>query len=508
MADYSLPTGICELVDNALDQWGKTGKNNPLTVSVDIELDQQSIRIEDNGGGVALEDLAVLVRPGGTTGSGSEEQIGIFGVGSKRSVVFLGQHIQIITRVPKGKTHLVEYDDAWLADQNWHLTYYEVQDIPAGTTVVEVSKLRTKIEQSDLEALREHLSATYALILQDGRFKLRLNDGDVEPLLFDNWAFPPDYSPRRFSGPIFAEQDRIQLNAIAGLVNEEGSIAGEYGVYFYCNDRLISRALKTPDVGFVRGLAGAPHNVVSIVRVLVFLRGPAHWMPWNSSKSGINVSHRVFKAIQAFVMHSVENFADVSKRFHGDWPDKVFRHKTGKFVDETIDDFATIRRSFLPKLPAKRLNYSGTLHGINQTLVEKKPWTKGPIETDIAVDLLQKQKLEQKNRLSLILLDSSLEIAYKDYLVHESGKYYKDAELLELFASRHRVEQAIQSHVSFNRSLQKQLKYYHSLRNKLIHERVTAEISDREIEIFRKCVHRVQAKLFGIRWKSRHQVDE
>jgi hypothetical protein len=30
-------------------------------------------------------------------------------------------------------------------------------------------------------------------------------------------------------------------------------------VYFYCNDRLVARALKSFDVGFMKGYAGLPH---------------------------------------------------------------------------------------------------------------------------------------------------------------------------------------------------------------------------------------------------------
>jgi hypothetical protein len=198
IADYSLNTGICELVDNSIDQWTKCGRTQPLKVSLRIDADQQSIRVEDNAGGVAYDDLALLVTPGATSGTGSEEQIGVFGVGSKRAVVALGQQVRILTRVPRKKTHLVEYDDVWLEEDDWRLTVFEVTDILPGSTVVDISKLRAKIDARDVTALREHLGATYALLLGPGRVTLSLNDEPIEPRVFDNWAFPPEYSPRRF----------------------------------------------------------------------------------------------------------------------------------------------------------------------------------------------------------------------------------------------------------------------------------------------------------------------
>ncbi len=59
-----------------------------------------------------------------------------------------------------------------------------------------------------------------------------------------------------------------------GLTRESSPAAGEYGVYFYCNDRLVARAKKTMEVGFTKGLAGLPHPKVSLTRGLVKASGP------------------------------------------------------------------------------------------------------------------------------------------------------------------------------------------------------------------------------------------
>src|SRR5260221_204570 len=94
IADYSLRTGICELVDNAIDQWTRDGRSGSLAIKVAIELDQQSIRVEDDSGGLEKAELNLLVTPGGGAGTGGEESIGIFGVGTRRAVVALAQQVQ------------------------------------------------------------------------------------------------------------------------------------------------------------------------------------------------------------------------------------------------------------------------------------------------------------------------------------------------------------------------------------------------------------------------------
>jgi hypothetical protein len=64
IADYSLGLGICELVDNAIDQWARDGRAGNLIVSVAIELGLQPIAVEGNGGGVKNDQLSVMVTPG------------------------------------------------------------------------------------------------------------------------------------------------------------------------------------------------------------------------------------------------------------------------------------------------------------------------------------------------------------------------------------------------------------------------------------------------------------
>jgi hypothetical protein len=501
IADYSLRTGICELVDNAIDQWARNGRAGGLNISVAIELGQQSITVEDNAGGVERDALGVMVTPGSGLGTGTEETIGIFGVGTKRAVVALAQHVRIRTRRGNGKTYLVEYDDHWLEDSTWDLPVYEVDAIAKASTIIELSRLRFRIDERDVSLLEEHLQATYALFLGGVDVTLSLNGTPLSPHTFENWTYPPDYRPRRFKGVVPTEDgDNIRFMAIGGLINERGSIAGEYGVYFYCNDRLIARGLKTVDVGFIAGLAGAPHNVVSLVRVIVFLNGPAQCMPWNSSKSAINVNHVTFKTIQQWLMNTVSGFANVCKRLHGEWDEKVFRYKSGSYVEEDIRDFEKVQKRFLPKLPTKRLNYGLALQKANLRVLKKKPWAQGIVEADAAVELIRHQRFDQKNRLALILLDSTLEIAYKDFLVNESGKHYTDAALVALFAARHQVENEVKKHINISPTLWKKLKFYYGLRCKLVHERAAAGISDGEIEDFRAAAHKVMSKLFKLKW--------
>lgn len=388
IADYDLNKSICELVDNGLDVWVRNGKAGNISIKIELDKTQQTIVIEDNAGGLPKSELKFIVGPGQTGTTTTDETIGIFGVGTKRAVVALAQDIKIKTRYRKDKTYQVDFDDAWIENDDWDLPVYLVDDIKEGATVVELQRLRLQVTDELISQLKEHLSATYARFLSDKKVLIELNRKKLSPIFFENWAYPPKYSPQRFIGELQTEDGgKIRVQAIAGLSRESSPASGEYGVYFYCNDRLVARALKTFDVGFTRGLAGLPHPKVSLTRVLVFLNGDARSMPWNSSKSDVSTKHEVFLALHSWVVQVVKDYASLSRIWMGDWPEKVFRHSDGEIKEVAVNNFPEVRKSFLPPLPKSRPRYGDIVAQKNKKIGDKKPWTRGLYEGVVAADL-------------------------------------------------------------------------------------------------------------------------
>jgi hypothetical protein len=120
IADYDLNRSICELADNALDVWVRSGRASRINIGVHLDKGQQVIRVEDNVGGLA--ELRYVVGPGQTGSAPTDETIGIFGVGTKRAVVALAQDISITTRHGSDKTYQVDFDDKWIEDDDWRLS--------------------------------------------------------------------------------------------------------------------------------------------------------------------------------------------------------------------------------------------------------------------------------------------------------------------------------------------------------------------------------------------------
>jgi len=504
IADYDVNKAICELIDNALDIWVIGGCSKDLIVDVTLDINQQRINVHDNAGGVSETDLSLLVAPGQTGNIETQEIIGIFGVGTKRAVVALAQEIKIITRCGDD-TLQVEFDDSWIRQSpEWELPIYKVIPIEQGTTEIELLKLRRTITEDTVSQLRLHLGATYARFLTRGRIIISINGIQVQPLTFNDWAFPPSYEPRIYTGVIRTQDgNEVRIEAIAGLTTQSSPAGGEYGVYFYCNDRLVARAIKTIDVGYGTGLAGKPHADISLARVIVSITGPAKLMPWNSSKSDINPSHEIFLALRGWLMQVVKDYTSLSRRlskYEGGWPENVFKYKTGSHISVAVTDFPSVNTSYLPPLPDTNPRYARKVPQWNRDISNDKPWTIGLYETIIAVDWILKQRLEQKNRIALILLDSNLEIAFKEYLVNESGGGYSEQRLLTLFQDRTQVHNEVKKYVTVSQQTWRKIVHYYNIRCQLVHRRASVQISDPEIIDFRNTVEAVLKRLFKLRF--------
>lgn len=506
ISDYDLKTGLCELVDNALDFWVFNGMQPKLTVSVVLDHDRQFIQVGDNAGGVSEDQAELLIAPGASRDDTGLALIGIFGVGGKRASVALGELVEIRTRHNRGKSIQIDLTTEWIESPDWRLDIYEIPEIAPGTTTVDITKVRQGFDSDDVERIRQHFSETYSWFISQGCV-IELNGDPIRPIKFDTWAYPPDYPPRQATFAIEPSHGEfLDVRLSGGLILDRDPEKENYGVYFYCNHRLIMKELKARDVGyFVSAEAGVPHPDASLCRVLVEFDGAAELMPWNSSKSGLNFSHPAFTQIRRRVIDFVSYYTGLSRRLKHQWESAVFDHTTGSI--ETIDPAEALsnKKKVFPKLPSTRSpSHIEVLKERNQKLLSNKPWTLGLIEAMGLVDLIGRQKYETKNRVALILLDSNFEIALKEFIVHRKDLFpshtYTNVKLATLFGQRTNVIKEVQAHVKLPKTVIAKVNHYYDIRNSLIHQRASVLITDEQVDDYRKTIERVLKKLFDVRF--------
>jgi len=500
--DYDFKTGLCELVDNAIDPWMGGDHKNSLVVTLDLDADRQLITVKDNAGGVKRHELSVLIAPGESKNDLSAEVIGVFGVGGKRAGIALAEHVTIKTRFQEEESCELNITQAWLETEDWNLPAYTIPDIESGTTQVEMSHLRKSFKSEDVDEIRTHFGETYSWFLRQG-CAITVNGVAVVPIDFETWAFPPDYSPRHSSFDVdMGRGGKLSVEITGGLTRDREPEKDNYGVYFYCNHRLIVKELRTRDVGyFVSGEAGVPHTDASLCRVIVRLHGPAQLMPWNSSKNRITSDHLGFQQIRPRLIPLVGYFSSLSRRLRDDWDHHVFRHDVGQ-IEEVPAENITGKHLVLPALPRVNKPRAEKYKAINKTQLENMPWTLGLIESLAMVDVAERQRFETKNRISLILLDSTFEIALKEFIVNRQDLFpsnvYTDAEIQRLFSRRNLVTDLIVQKRPALKPLIDSANYFYIRRNKLIHERATVDVPNSDIRNYRQTVERLLNSLFDL----------
>jgi hypothetical protein len=120
-----------------------------------------------------------------------------------------------------------------------------------------------------------------------------------------------------------------------------------------------------------------------------------------------------------------------------------------------------------------------------------------------AVELIDRQNLETKNRISFILLDSNFEIALKEFIVHRTDLFpenqYGNAKIAQIFARRHLVIDEIKAKVAIPKELYEKARRYYNMRSKFIHERATVDITARDVKNYRSVVQKILKILFDLR---------
>ncbi len=507
IADYNTELAICELIDNSIDLWTKGGKKYLLKIAIHLDTAQQCIKVVDTAGGLKESDVKLIIAPGHTSNSASNETIGVFGVGSKRAVVALAQEIKIRTRYKKERTLLIEYSDEWLEKENWDLNYHlDSTDIEPNSTIIELTKLRSVIDDSLEKDMIEHTGAIYAKLLSNPNLELQINGIKVVPIQFDQaWSFPPNYAPQEiiFDTPI-NDTEVIKVRLLGGLIAKSEVGQGDYGVYFYCNDRMVLRADKSFTLGFYTGGAGLPHPDINTLRVFVYLHGNPERMPWTSSKSSINFQNKVFLGIRDRILQLVFYFARLARKFANNADENIYQYTSGTIDKVELKPNDTVKLYPLPT-PQKQASYQAIVKEKNKKVAESKPWVIGLYEGIILADELFNSNFSNKNRFALIITDSTFEIAIKEFLVHVVAKkppVIGSARLTAILLTRTQVEAEVKRHLGSKISARDWvlLDHYYKMRCNLIHQVAILEVKDSDIEKHRRLVEKVLSIMFRLQF--------
>ncbi len=207
---------------------------------------------------------------------------------------------------------------------------------------------------------------------------------------------------------------------------------------------------------------------MSHARIIIEFSGAAKDRPWNRSNTGLNFNHSVFRAVRGDVYTAVKNATALSSRLQPSFDESIKPFQEGEIVAETLRADQALPQSKLPALPPIRQSPKDAIREANKSVGLTKPWAVGAYEAIIAVEVIKKLHLTQQNRLLLTILDSALEIAFKDYLAHEVANPFGEAKLSQLFGNRIEVNKEVEKAVLTGDPLWRKVNYYYKQRCELV----------------------------------------
>jgi len=129
----------------------------------------------------------------------------------------------------------------------------------------------------------------------------------------------------------------------------------------------------------------------------------------------------------------------------------------------------------------------------------QSPWIQGLIDALSAAKLILNTNLETKNRIALIILDSTLEIGFKNYLHYVVGIKNLPENVMKNREDLHKV---VKKHIKFPKETWEGIDYFYERRNDLYHEESGLTIPEGSIFGFFTLVIAVVDELFSINSQS------
>ncbi len=174
-----------------------------------------------------------------------------------------------------------------------------------------------------------------------------------------------------------------------------------------------------------------------------------------------------------------------------------FDHASNQIRNVLKDLRASVLRDFSPTssdLFAQKFKDLLKTYLELRKLTNNIPWLSGIVDNLYLAFYIQKMmNLETQNRITLILIDDALELAFKNYILK-----VKKFNLPEKAKFRKDLHKMIRKHSNFSDDYWEIINHYYDLRCDLYHEESEKTISDSDYKIFHNMVLNIIENLFSL----------
>lgn len=310
--DIPLIRAIVDLVDNSVDGATKLRNNDSYAgLWIKIQVNKRFFLIEDNCGGMTVEDAADYAFKFGRRKDAEEtpKSIGKFGIGMKRAFFKLGKKFTVESTTAHSRFKVSENVEEWKQKTEWTFDFQEIQENQefqegeVGTKIL-VENLHEGVSadlglENYIAELCQELKLAYSLKIQRG-LTISINSEELQPT-FLNFRTSDKISIVKFeeeytyfgSHPI---DKPVRVRLYAGVSDRSLS---EGGWYVFCNERMVLEADQTEMTGW--GTSGFPkyHPDFAFFRGYAFFESDnAANLPWTTTKTGIDADSPIYKSVK------------------------------------------------------------------------------------------------------------------------------------------------------------------------------------------------------------------
>ncbi len=312
--DLSLEDSVLDLIDNSIDSFIRTNNidinqvllpenneakeklnisNNIAPGLIEISFNTKHFAIKDNCGGITVESAKKDVFRIGHAIGLPTGQLGVYGIGMKRAIFKIGNHIVIESKTSIDG-FLMDIDvPKWASNSdNWDLPMEitsKANNTEAAGISITIDRYRPevlqKVESGVFEGrLKEMIAKTYSLFLKR-YINITLNGNMIEPS-----PIPLGCSDQINIAKESFQEGNVQVIIYAGLASRDRDgewRAADAGWYVACNGRLILVADKT-ELTWGEGLPSYQPKYRGFIGIVLFSSQNSLLLPWTTTKRGLN----------------------------------------------------------------------------------------------------------------------------------------------------------------------------------------------------------------------------
>ena len=267
-----------------------------------------------------------------------ESSLGIYGIGLKRALFKIGEHIDIVSRTMDSGFRISIDVPVWATDDaSWTFPLEPIagaaEPSQAGTTIT-IRNLTPAVQMrlgdgTLLKRLSSFIASTYALFLSK-HLGVALNGVPIvaQSLPLAETAALPSNSRT-------LEMDNVTVSLVAGLQerqNDEWN-AERAGWYVLCNGRLVVSADKTDLTGWGLGGPSFVSKHRGFLGIAFFFSADPARLPWTTTKRGLNRDSAVYQLVRKEMSALARPVLSFLNSFYPSDPDET---KPAREVVETL----------------------------------------------------------------------------------------------------------------------------------------------------------------------------